>query len=295
MTGHDHGAQLATVGRAIEVGINWFDTAAGYGDGQSEANLGRVLAELHADEVHIATKVRVPIEAFDRIHEYIRQSVTTSLERLRRPRITLLQIHNGITFERGDEPASITPADALGPVAEAFRALQNEGLVRHVGLTGTGDAQALHTVVREGVYETLQVPFNILNASAGGTSPSADGETDYGNIISDCVTCGLGVFAIRVLAGGALLGQPPSAHTLRTLFFPLPLFERDARRADRLARLLGDRVSMLELGIRFALSHPGVSSALVGFGSVEHIDLVARCDLGQPMPDDLVRQAPRRF
>ena len=46
MTGTDAGAQRATIGRAIEAGVNWFDTAAGYGQGQSEANLGRVLADL---------------------------------------------------------------------------------------------------------------------------------------------------------------------------------------------------------------------------------------------------------
>ena len=46
----------------------------------------------------------------------------------------------------------------------------------------------------------------------------------------------MGVFAIRVFAGGALLGQPPSAHTLKTPYFPLALYERDAERARQLLR-----------------------------------------------------------
>jgi aryl-alcohol dehydrogenase-like predicted oxidoreductase len=284
MTGDDRDAQLATVARAIAIGINWFDTAAGYGDGRSETNLGRVLAELRADQVNVATKVRIPPEALDNIEDYVRGSVRASLERLRRNRVTLLQLHNGITVERGSEPASITPADVLGPVAGAFRRLQDEGLVQHLGLTGTGEPEAMRELIRAGPFATLQVPFNILNPSAGSSTSSADGESDYGNIIEDCAAEGLGVFAIRVFAGGALIGQPPSAHTLRTPFFPLALFERDARRASELKQRLGHRLSVTELAIRFALSHPGVSSAIIGFGSPEHIDEIASFDLEEPLP-----------
>jgi aryl-alcohol dehydrogenase-like predicted oxidoreductase len=150
-------------------------------------------------------------------------------------------------------------------------------------------------VIREGEFDTLQVPFNILNSSAGGVSPPADGETDYGNIIPECAAGGVGVFAIRVFAGGALVRQQPSAHTLRTPYFPLALFERDAQRAKRVAELFADQVSMPELAIRFALSHPGVSSAIIGFGSEEHIDLAATSNLALPLSDELLRQAHRRF
>jgi aryl-alcohol dehydrogenase-like predicted oxidoreductase len=287
MTGDDRDAQLGTVARAIAVGINWFDTAAGYGDGRSETNLGRVLAELRADQVHIATKVRIPPEALDSIEVYVRGSVRASLERLRRNRATLLQLHNGITVERGKEPASITPADVLGPITRAFRGLQDEGLVQHLGLTGTGEPQAMREVIRAGPFETLQVPFNILNPSAGGSTSSADGESDYGNIIVDCVAKGVGVFAIRVFAGGALLGQSPSAHTLRTPFFPLALFERDRQRAERVRRQLGNQMPLAEVATRFVLSNPAVSSALIGFGSAAQVDEVAALDFAMPLPEEL--------
>jgi aryl-alcohol dehydrogenase-like predicted oxidoreductase len=117
---------------------------------------------------------------------------------------------------------------------------------------------------------------------------AADGESNYGNIIADCAVAGLGVFAIRVFAGGALLGQPASAHTLRTPFFPLALFERDSRRARELSQRLGGRFSLAELAIRFALSHPGVSSAIIGFGSPEHVNEIATFDLEQPLPRNQV-------
>ena len=286
MTGTDPAAQRATVERAIAAGVNWFDTAPGYGQGASEENLGRVLEELGApDRVHIATKVRVPRDELDRIGDYVRRSVDESLKRLRVPRVTLLQLHNGITHTREDEPAAITPRDILGPggVAEALAGMRDAGLVRHIGLTGTGHPGALREVVRSGAFDTIQVPFNMLNPTAGAPGTAADGETDYGNIIADCAAANMGVFAIRVFAGGALLDQPPSGHTLRTPYFPLALYERDA---DRARRLIGDRDGRAGLAVRFVLSHPGVTSAIIGFGSPDHVEEVARVRLDEPLPAD---------
>lgn len=283
MTGSDSDAQLATVAKAIEVGINWFDTAPGYGQGQSEANLGRVLAELRAKEIHLATKVRVPPDAIDSAAEYVRQSVAESLQRLRVPRVTLLQLHNGITHTRGDEPASVTPRDILGPVVDAFRQLRDEGVVSYLGLTGTGTPVAMREVVRSGAFDTLQVPFNILNPSAGSTRFLVEGDVDYGNIVSDCAGSSMGVFAIRVFAGGALLGLSPSAHTLKTPFFPLALYERDSQRAQLLCEGSVDRLKPVELSVKFALSHEGISSAIIGFGSPLHVEEVADIQFHDPL------------
>lgn len=290
MTGDDTELQRTTVARAIEAGIDWFDTAPGYGQGASEANLGRVLLELGAvGTVRIATKVRIPPDASGRIAEYVRESVNESRRRLRVPQVTLLQLHNGITLRRDDEPASITPNDILGPggALDGFRQVQREGLVGHLGLTGTGHPDAMREVVRSGGFDTLQVPYNLLNPSAGTSQPVADGETDYGNIIAECAAAGMGVFAIRVFAGGALLDQPPSAHTLKTPYFPLALYQRDAERARRLRELVGDRITPAELAVRFALAHPAVSSAIIGFGSPGHVEEVARIPFEEPLPGEL--------
>ncbi|MBM3981864.1 MAG: hypothetical protein FJ304_16655 [Planctomycetes bacterium] len=286
MTGTDFAAQLATVRRALERGINWFDTAPGYGSGESEANLGRVLAELSAGQtVRVATKVRVPVAALDDPDALIRQSVEESLTRLRVPRVALLQLHNGITRGRDDEPAAITPRDALR-VAEAMAKVCAAGLVAHIGLTGTGHADALREVVRSGAFDTVQVPFNVLNPSAGGAP--VEGETDYGNIIAECAAHQMGVFAIRVFAGGALLDQPPSAHTLKTPYFPLALYERDAARARVLRERVAGRLTPTELAVRFVLAHAAVSSAIIGFGSPAHVDEVARVRLDELLPADVL-------
>ena len=274
MTGNDASAQRDVVAAAIEAGINWFDTAPGYGAGSSEANLGRALSEIKpAQPIHIATKVRIPLDSTARISDIIRRSVEESLQRLRVSSVTLLQLHNGITTGRGDEPASITPGDILsrGGVADVFDRLRDEGLIRHTGLTGTGQPSAMKTVIRSGRFDTVQTPYNALNTSAGATSPVHAGDTDYGNILADCAEMWMGVFAIRVFAAGALLGQVPSAHTLKTPYFPLDLYQRDAARAEQLRAELGNGESMTEFALRFVLSHSAVSSAIIGFGSPWHV------------------------
>jgi L-galactose dehydrogenase/L-glyceraldehyde 3-phosphate reductase len=279
MVGDDGQRQRAVIQTALDCGINWFDTAATYGGGQSERNLGCVLAELGAAErVHVATKVRLAPEELGDIRSAVRRSFEASLERLKLPRVTLLQLHNSITAGRGDEPTSITPADVLGPggVAEAFEELQSEGLVRHLGLTGIGQPAAIEQVIRSRRFATMQTPYHLLNPSAGRPMgrPKTNGfaETDYGNIIGACAQTGMGVLAIRVLAGGALAQRPPSPHTLKTPFFPLPLYERDRLRAARLQTRLGADRPLAQEAIRFVLSHPSVSSALIGFGDAWQID-----------------------
>jgi aryl-alcohol dehydrogenase-like predicted oxidoreductase len=275
MTGADAAAQRATVARALAAGVNWFDTAPGYGDGRSESNLGRVLKELDAAEsVHVATKVRLTPDHLSDAAGHVRSSVEASRTRLGVPRISLLQLHNGLTRRRGDEPSSLAPEDVLdaGGVLAAFRAVQDAGLVDYLGLTATGHPDALREVVRSGGFHAVQVPYNLLNPSAGRLGPVEPPDVDYGNILADCAEGGLGALAIRVFAGGALLGHPPSAHTLRTPYFPLALYEHDARRAQRLAAGQGGPARLRQRAVRFALGHPAVHAAIIGFGGPAEVD-----------------------
>ena len=291
MTSADIDRQAAVVERAIEQGINWFDTAAGYGEGKSEQSLGAVFARVDgADEVHVATKVRLMPSDLDDISGRVKASVTESLSRLQRPRFTLLQLHNSITVSRGDLPTSLTPHDVLGSggVLEAFSELQADGITAHLGLTGIGQPEALREVVASGAFETIQIPYHLLNPSAGETMPADFKETDFGNLIADCADRRMGVLAIRVFAAGALIGNDAGAHTLKTPFFPLDLYRRDAARADRIAELLEGKIGMQELAVRFALSHPDISSALIGFGERKHIDEAVAAMKAGPLTQKLL-------
>lgn len=274
MTGSEQDRQVAVVRRAIDAGINWFDTAATYGNGQSEQSLGAAFAAIGRPAgVHLATKVRLMPDELSDIDKRVRKSLADSLLRLGVARVTLLQLHNSVTPARGDEPTSITPEDVLGPggVLEAFERLRSEGLVEHLGLTGIGNPESLRIVVRSGKFQTMQIPYHVLNPSAGELMPENFPETNYGNVIADCAAMQMWVFAIRVFAGGALLDQEPSAHTLRTPFFPLALYNRDRQQACILRQKIGT-MSMQEMALRYVLSHEAITSSIVGFGDPSHVD-----------------------
>jgi L-galactose dehydrogenase/L-glyceraldehyde 3-phosphate reductase len=259
MTGDDPDQQQRAVARAIDLGINWFDTAPGYGNGQSEKSLGAALAALgHPRQVHLATKVRLLAEDLNDIGGAVERSITASLARLKCQRLTLVQIHNAIAWRRGDEPNSITPQDVLGSggLLPALARLQRD----------------LREVIDSGALATMQRPYHLLNPSAGRPMPAGFGETNFGNLISHCHERGVGVLAIRVFAGGALLHQAPSRHTHRTPYFPLPLYQRDLQHAARIGGALNGHLSLKEAALRFALSHRGVAAAIVGFGTVGHVE-----------------------
>lgn len=291
LTAGDAQGSLRTVARAIERGVNWFDTAATYGAGQSETSLGVALAELKADAVHVATKVRIMPEQLGDIPGAARASVEGSLRRLKRERIDLLQIHNSITAEAGAQPTSLSPAHVLAPggLLEQMQKLKQQGKVAHLGLTGLGEPAAVREVIDSGALETIQIPFNLLNPSAGRSMPDADCETNYGDLIRYCARRKMGVFAIRIYAGGALLGNAPSPYTFQTKFFPLDLYERDRARAEMLKDVLGS-MSVQEAALRFVYTSASVTSAIVGFAQPEHVDAaVQAAELG-PLPDDFANR-----
>ncbi len=84
--------QERAVARALELGINYFDTAPSYGDGESERNLGRVLRTLRPD-VFVGTKFRIQPDERGRVAEAVAASLEASLRRLGLERVDLLQLH----------------------------------------------------------------------------------------------------------------------------------------------------------------------------------------------------------
>src|SRR5215470_11501185 len=94
--------QEQAVARALELGINYFDTAAMYGNGESERNLGRVLKSLKP-ELLVGTKVRVPDSERNRAGTAVAASLEASLQRLQLDHVDLFQLHNHITLDGSDE------------------------------------------------------------------------------------------------------------------------------------------------------------------------------------------------
>lgn len=261
--------QRDTVAAALDQGIDWFDTAAGYGAGLSETNLGRVLTELDAHHrVQVATKVRLtPADAVD-YPAAIEHSLRESLARLQRPRVTLLQLHNAVTPTPDELPTSVSVDDVLRPggILDGLERVRRLGLTDLIGLTGLGDPAALQQVVETGRFQTIQLPINALLLACPPEGRSPVGEVAVDALVPRCASLGMGVFGIRVYAGGALLLAPPSPYTHVTKFFTLATYERDLAWARQWVAGRPAGMTLPEFTIGAVLNHPGVSAAIVGFG-----------------------------
>jgi L-galactose dehydrogenase/L-glyceraldehyde 3-phosphate reductase len=290
----DPDEQRRVVARALEAGITYFDTAPQYGGGRSEENLGRVLHELGAwDRAVVGTKVRLAPEERGDAPAAIRRSVERSLGLLGRDHVDLLQLHNQVSA--GGERGSLPIDEVIGGVAVGLRDVVAAGLARHVGLTGMGDTPALKAAIGSGTFETVQCYFNALNPSAGFAGATGGGH-NFAGLIDEAAAAGMGVIAIRVMAAGALAGTPERAPNASPAGgAPLVAgseFDRDVERARRLTALAGELGldSTLELGVRFALSKPDVSTVLVGYSDLGQLEQAIRWAERGPLPEVAVQR-----
>src|SRR5436190_3601095 len=173
--------QERTVARALAAGVNYFDTAVQYGNGQSEQNLGRVLQKLKPANAVVGTKVRLAPENFGRIAEAVTKSLEGSLARLQLDRVDIFHLHNPITETGGGEALSV--AQVFDEVVPAFERLRKEGKARFLGLTAIGDTTALHRVIDARVFDSAQVVYNLLNPSAALPLPAKYPAQDYRRLL----------------------------------------------------------------------------------------------------------------
>jgi len=296
----DPADQERAVWRALELGINYFDTAQMYGNGESEKNLGRVFKVLNPD-AYVGTKVRLPPTEPGRIGEAIAASLEASLKRLQREQVDLFQFHNAIvgTTRGADFSADIV----LGEVVPAFERLRRQGKCRFIGITANGETAALHKVIDARGFDTGQASFNLLNPSPAGAVPEGYPAQDYQNLLGHAEAADMGIIVIRVLAGGALsgteerhpLGSPP----------PAPIgsgatYTTDVQRARRFLPLVqaGQVADPIELAVRYPLSQKAVSTVLVGYSTLEHLEHAARSIEKGPLPQstlDRIAEIQRGF
>ncbi len=271
-----HQDRVHAVARAMEAGINYFDTAPSYGNGQSEQNLGQVLRELRAD-VYVGTKVRIPSEEFGDLPGAIRRSVEASLQRLGRDSVDLIQLHNHIAHQRSPKDAGLSVPDVLGDVVATFQSLQAQGKAKYYGITAVGDTAALHQVIDSGAFYTAQVCYNLLNPSAGHPVPDGFPSQDFGRLIDRAAAKRMGCIGIRVLAAGALSGVMERHPIAVPSVAPIgtgPDYQTDVKLAQTLSFLTaeGHVASLVEAAMRFAWSKPEMSTTLVGYSSLDHLE-----------------------
>jgi aryl-alcohol dehydrogenase-like predicted oxidoreductase len=278
--------QERAVARALDLGINYFDTAAMYGNGESERHLGRVLRSLKP-ELTLGTKVRIPAAERGNIGAAVTASLEASLQRLQRDHIDLFQLHNHIM--EGGSGADLTPQIVLGEVVPAFERLRRQGKTRFFGITAVGDTAALHQVADAHAFDTAQVSYNLLNPSAGAIVAPGYPAHDFGNLLAHAKAADMGVIAIRVLAAGALSGSEERHPLGSPKVEPIGSghdYRIDVERALRLDPLVreGFAGSLIEGAIRFVIANEAVSTALVGYSTLEQLEAAAAAVERGPLP-----------
>jgi L-galactose dehydrogenase/L-glyceraldehyde 3-phosphate reductase len=267
--------QEYAIARALEAGVNYFDTAVQYGNGESERNLGRAFQKLKPAGAIVGTKVRLLPSDFGRIRVAVAKSLEESLGRLRMERVDIFHLHNAITEKGGGE--SLSARQVLDDVVPAFERLREQGKTRFLGITAVGDTTALHQAIEAGVFDSAQVVYNMLNPSAASPLPANCPAQDYARLFDHTQAAGIGVVGIRVLAGGALSGST-ERHPIASSP-PVPIgsatsYEVDLENARLLKPLLeeGFADSLTEAATRFAISHPAMGTILIGMATPQQFE-----------------------
>lgn len=278
LTKGDQSEQRRTVARALEAGITYFDTAAAYGNGRSEETIGPLLRELKADVV-LGTKFRLEQEEIPNAAAVIRKHLETSLKRLGQDSVDLFNLHNRVGFDVSGNQGALSVEDILGPVAEGLAQVREAGLTRMIGITGLGETAAVHKVVAAGLYDSVQTYINAVNPSAGWAVEGDSRGQNFDRLLDTIAEHGVGAVGIRVLAAGALALTPiPERHQNAGdpggSLIQGGAYDADLARAQRL-QALATELGMegpTELSYRLVISHPGLSTALVGASELSHFE-----------------------
>ena len=283
MVGASQAEQEAVVAMALDAGLNYFDTAPFYGNGQSESNLGHALRQLNREAV-IGTKVRIDPallnepESDKRVAEAVEASLNESLRRLRRDHVDLLQLHNAVSSENGR--SGLAAAAIRNIVFPAFERLIRVGKVRQSGLTGLGHAASVIKLATEGLFDTVQVAYSLLNPSAQVALPADSVAENYGGMLTSIAQTDLGVIGIRVLSGGSLSGTTQRHPVSLSNVIPLGRgpgsgtdYDRDATIAQSFDFLVSEGIadSLASAALRYGMSNRRIHTMAVGFSSQEHL------------------------
>ena len=280
-------AQLALLTRAVELGLNWLDTARQYGDGKSETNIGRCLTKMAAEPI-ISTKFGIQAEDLSDIPGAIERGLYESLERLGRDRIDLFQMHDFISDEPG--PRNISPDEILKPngVVDGLVRLKDAGVIRATGFTAKGQSSALLRLAESGAFDSAQVFYNMLNPSAGQDMPSAWEGQNFGGLIAALRKHGTGVMAVRVFAAGVLATDIRTGR--ESAQYENADISTEESRARAVFDILGDdHGTRAQTAVRFCLANPDIDVVNVGvFDTAQLEEAVEAADRG-PLPAEAIQ------
>ena len=256
----------------LDGGINLIDTSPDYG--RSEELIGRFIGH-RRDEFFLASKCGCPLAAPADApppypHDYspgnVRADVEQSLRRLRTDRLDLVQVHMS--------PSRATLGE--NHTVQTLKDLQAEGKVRFIGMSGILPNLPDHIAM--GVFDVFQIPYSAV-------------QREHEDLITAAAAAGAGT----LIRGGAARGAPAPDKNWRR--GPLGLAEGEGQRRWESSGVAGllDEMDPVEFVLRFTLSHPALSSTIVGTSRREHLRANLAVAERGPLPADLYAEAKHRL
>jgi len=292
MTKGDAADQDRAIAWARDNGINFFDTAASYGNGASETNLGRALNG-NTDGIVVSTKVGLGDDDLTNVAGTVAQSLDASLTRLKLDHVDIFQLHN--TLGRADFRDTLKVDQVLDDVIPAFEKLRDAGKTRFLGFTAKGDADDLHKLVKCGAFSSAQIFYNLLVPSAGEAVPADYPADDFGQLLDVAMDNGVGSIGVRVLAGGAMSGSEARHSLGMPSVDPIGSetdYATDVWRALQFMPLVeaGHAAKLTELAMRYVISNPALVTTEIGIATLEELQEAASAVNRGPLSDEALAQ-----
>ncbi|HKA45234.1 MAG TPA: aldo/keto reductase [Burkholderiales bacterium] len=270
----DDATKREAIRRALAGGINWIDTAAQYGNGKSEEALGWLLPEATAAlsvTPHVSTKFNLDVEHLKDIPAQIEERLSGSLARLKLSSVDLLQLHNRIGSKPGGRVMTVEQILGKNGVADGLDRLREKGLIRHMGITALGEAASVCEVIRSGRFDSAQVYYNLLNPSAGRSMPKAWTGQNLGGIVAACRAGNVAVMAIRIFAASIIATDERTGR--ESILTADTSIAEEERKAKAVFAAIGTgEGTRAQIALRFVLSNPDISCAVIGSAELHHID-----------------------
>ena len=292
--GQDDADSIAALNTAIDQGVNFIDTAEGYGDGRSEKVIAAALADLspeRRDNVFVATKTPPdagpwPPSPYCRWQDrysaaYLRSNVNQRLKNLGVERLDLLQLHTW-TRAWNDDPQPLL----------VLRQLREEGKINLIGISSPEqDQSCVIQLMRDGLVDVVQVIYNLFDQEAAAQILPVAAET------------GTGVIVRVALDEGALTGKYAADHQFpdndfRHHFFAGDRMQRTAQRVEAIQADLqqfgvADQYSLADVALKFVLARDEVSTVIAGMRNTEQAEKNARTSDLKDLPESLLIQLRR--
>lgn len=269
--------------KSIDLGLNFIDTALGYGNGKSEQIISEVLKE-RKEEVIVATKIPPsdgpwPPSPYCKVEdryseEYIRTTVDTCRKNLDTDCIDILQLHTW-TRAWNSNPKPL----------EILQKLKAEGIIKNIGIsTPEQDQNSLIQLMKDGYLDTVQVIYNVFEQE-----PAAE-------FLPVALKNNVGVIVRVAYDEGILTGKYKAddlfpKDDFRSKYFEGDRMYRAVKRVDKIKEELeGVSYNMPQAALKFVLAHPAVSTVITGIRNENQaMQNIATSDLPD-MQDDLVNK-----